>query len=153
MVALWRIGGVVGAAALAAGCASITEHRGYLLDEVLVQSVQPGLDNQASVRGTLGQPTLTSKFGDPVWYYISSRTEQEPFTTPDIEAHSVLAVRFDSAGNVVSAQRSGMDSVVHLNPDGDKTPTLGRERSFLESLFGNIGTVGTGMGGAGAPGG
>jgi hypothetical protein len=26
----------------------------------------------------------------------------------------------------------------------DKTPTLGRERSLLEELFGNIGAVGTG---------
>ena len=29
-----------------------------------------------------------------------------------------------------------------LQPDGDKTPTLGRERGFLEDLFGNIGQVG-----------
>ena len=29
-----------------------------------------------------------------------------------------------------------------LSPDGDATPTLGRERSFLEDLFGNIGAVG-----------
>ena len=38
--------------------------------------------------------------------------------------------------------RSGMEQVVQIDPDGDKTPTLGRERSFLEDLFGNIGTVG-----------
>ena len=153
MVAMWRIGAVLGAATLAAGCSSITEHRGYLMDEVLISAIEPGLDNQASVRGTLGQPTLTSQFGTPVWYYISSTTDQEPFTTPDIATHSVLAVKFDSAGNVVSAQRTGMEQVVHLNPDGDKTPTLGREKGFLESLFGNIGTVGTGLGGTGAPGG
>ncbi len=34
-----------------------------------------------------------------------------------------------------------MDQVVYLTPDGDETPTLGRERGFLEDLFGNIGTV------------
>lgn len=154
MVAIWRIGTVMGAAALAAGCSSITEHRGYLMDEVLVSAVQPGLDNQNSVRGTLGQPTLTSQFGDKTWYYISSRTKQEPFTTPDIASHTVLAVHFDAAGNVVSTERRGIDQVVHLNPDGDKTPTLGRNQGFLEALFGNIGTVGAaGMGGQGGAGG
>lgn len=48
-----------------------------------------------------------------------------------------------------------MEKVVQLRPDGARTPTLGRERTFLEDLFGNIGTVGAaGMGGAqGGPGG
>ncbi len=127
-----------------AGCSSITNHRGYINDDVLIASVQPGLDNRESVRGTLGQPTLVSQFGDPVWYYISSRTEQSPFRQPKIDQHSVLKVQFDEAGNVVSTERSGMEQVARIDPDSAETPTLGRERGFLEDLFGNIGTVGTG---------
>ena len=50
-------------------------------------------------------------------------------------------MKFDEAGNVVSTEQSGVDKVVYLSPDGDATPTLGRERTFLEDLFGNIGTV------------
>jgi len=132
-----------------AGCSSITNHRGYINDEVLISSVQPGLDNRQSVRGTLGQPTMVSQFGDPVWYYVSSRTEQAPFRQPKIEEHSVLSVRFDEAGNVVSTERTGMEQVARISPDGDETPTLGRERGFLEDLFGNIGTVGTAAPGGG----
>ncbi|MFN5902563.1 MAG: outer membrane protein assembly factor BamE, partial [Novosphingobium sp.] len=60
----------------------------------------------------------------------------------------VLRVSFDARGNVVGVERTGIEKVVRLDPDGDKTPTLGRERTFLEDLFGNIGTVGTGAGGA-----
>ena len=33
-------------AALTGGCASIRDHRGYLVDAALVDSVQPGVDNQ-----------------------------------------------------------------------------------------------------------
>jgi len=140
------------ALAMMSGCASITDHRGYLMDEALVASVQPGIDNRDSVRGTLGQPTLTSQFGDPVWYYISSQTEQAPFNTPDIDQHSVLTVKFDGAGNVVSANRTGMETIAHIDPDGDETPTLGRERGFFDDLFGNIGRVGAGgLGGGGGP--
>ncbi|GAA5048143.1 outer membrane protein assembly factor BamE [Erythrobacter westpacificensis] len=155
MPKVWVQGTTVAALGLVlAGCSSITNHRGYINDEVLIASVQPGLDNRQSVRGTLGQPTMTSQFGDPVWYYVSSQTEQSPFRQPKIEEHSVLAVYFDEAGNVVSTDRSGMEQVVRISPDGDETPTLGRERGFLEDLFGNIGTVGAGMpGGGGGPGG
>ncbi|MCB2068096.1 MAG: outer membrane protein assembly factor BamE [Erythrobacter sp.] len=132
-----------------AGCSSIANHRGYINDSVLVASVQPGLDNQQSVRATLGQPSFISQFGDPVWYYVSSRTEQAPFRQPRIRQHQVLEVSFDAAGNVASTNTLGMDQVAHIDPDSHATPTLGRERGFFEDLFGNIGTVGTGAPGAG----
>ncbi|WP_394730769.1 outer membrane protein assembly factor BamE [Altererythrobacter sp. GH1-8] len=136
-----------------AGCSSIRESRGYVVDNVLLTSVQPEIDNKQSVEGTLGRPTFTSQFGEPTWYYVSSVTGRKPFVRPRIRTHSVLAVQFDEAGNVKSVERSGMEQVVDLRPDGDETPTLGRERGFLEDLFGNIGTVGAPGAGAGGPGG
>ena len=151
MRSIVRIAAAAGFILLASGCSSIEASRGYLVDEVLVASVQPGLDNRESVQGTLGRPTLTSQFGEPVWYYVSSRTNQAPFTRPRIATHRVLAVHFDEAGNVTRMDQTGMENVVRLDPDSDKTPTLGRNRTLLQDLFGNIGTVGApGMGG-GAP--
>lgn len=126
----------------AGGCTSIRENRGYITDAVLMDSVQPGIDNQRSVEGMLGRPTFTSQFGEPTWYYVSSVTGRRPFVRPRIKQHSVLAVQFDAAGNVSSAERSGIEQVAYISPDGDETPTLGRERGFLEDLFGNIGAVG-----------
>ena len=140
----------LGCAVLALGaCSSIRESRGFVTDGVLVNSVQPGIDNRRSVEGTLGRPTFESQYGENTWYYISSITGRKPFVRPRIREHSVLAIQFDDAGNVESVERSGVEDVVYLQPDGDKTPTLGRERGFLEDLFGNIGQVG----GIGAPGG
>ncbi|WP_240956824.1 outer membrane protein assembly factor BamE [Pseudopontixanthobacter vadosimaris] len=143
---------LLGAGLAASGCSSIRENRGYIVDQTLTQSVQPGIDNRQSVQATLGRPTFTSQFGEPVWYYVSSVTGRRPFVRPKIEEHSVLAIRFDPAGNVVAADRSGLEQVVYLTPDGDETPTLGRERSFFEDLFGNIGSVGApGMGAPAGP--
>ncbi|WP_390550917.1 outer membrane protein assembly factor BamE [Qipengyuania sp. MTN3-11] len=124
------------------GCSSIRESRGYIVDPVLTAAIQPGIDNQRSVEGTLGRPTFSSQFGQPTWYYVSSTNARRPFVSPRIDQHNVLAVRFDEAGNVIAADRTGIDQVVYLSPDGDQTPTLGRERGFLEDLFGNIGQVG-----------
>ena len=150
-----RTGAMLAFAALAAGCSSIVNHRGYISDEVLLQSVQAGIDNRQSVERTLGRPSFTSQFGDPVWYYVASNTTQAPFTSPRIAANTVLAVRFDPAGNVLSVERTdGLERVARIDPEGDKTPTLGRERGFLQDLFGNIGQVGAaGLGGAGGEGG
>ena len=154
MAGIVRFGVVLGAGLLAAGCSSIVGHKGYLADEVILQSVQPGVDNRTSVQAALGQPSFQSQFGEPVWYYVSSTTGQRPFTNPRITEHTVLAVRFDAAGTVIAADRTGMDQVARISPEGDETPTLGRERSFLEDLFGNIGQVGAaGVGGQGGGGG
>jgi outer membrane protein assembly factor BamE (lipoprotein component of BamABCDE complex) len=147
---------VLAAALTAGGCSSIRETRGYIIDQTLVSTVQPGIDNQQSVTQTLGRPTFTSQFGDPTWYYVSSITGRKPFVRPKIQNHTVLAIKFDANGNVASADRSGVEKVAYFSPDGDQTPTLGRERGFFEDLFGNIGTVGApgaGGGGAGGPGG
>lgn len=134
-------------------CSSIRESRGYVVDGVLVNSVQAGIGNRRSVEATLGRPTFESQYGDKTWYYVSSVTGRRPFVRPKIDTHSVLAVKFDAAGNVVSTQRTGADQIAFLSPDGKETPTLGRERTFLEDLFGNIGQVGAGApgGGAGGP--
>lgn len=154
MHSIVRIAAAAGLGLLATGCSSIQSTRGYLVDEVLVAAVQPGIDNRESVQGTLGRPTLISQFGDPVWYYVSSRTSQAPFTRPRISTHRVLAVHFDERGNVTRMDQSGMENVVRLDPESDETPTLGRNRTFLQDLFGNIGTVGTAApGGAGGAGG
>ena len=153
-VSKFHAGALLAATGLAlAGCSSIRESRGYVTDQVLLNSVQPGIDNQRSVEMTLGRPTFTSQFGEPTWYYVSSTTGRKPFVRPRIQSHQVLAVQFGPDGNVTSAERTGLDQVVYLAPDGDETPMLGRERGFLEDLFGNIGTVGQpGLPGGGGPG-
>ena len=131
-------------AALSAGCSSIRDHQGYLVDEPLIAAIQPGVDNQDSVAGTLGRPTFTGQFDREQrdWYYVSRDTRQLAFNMPRPSAQTVLHVRFDAAGNVESVERTGIELAVKIDPDNDKTPTLGRDRSLLEELFGNIGAVG-----------
>jgi outer membrane protein assembly factor BamE (lipoprotein component of BamABCDE complex) len=145
------------ALALAMGlsaCASIKDHRGYPVDGPLLDSILPGVDNQASVERTLGRPTFISEYGRKDWYYVSTNTRQAAFGRPRAHEQLLVKVVFDDEGNVATIERTGMEKVVRLDPEGDETPTLGRERTFLQDLFGNIGTVGAGApGGAGGPGG
>jgi outer membrane protein assembly factor BamE (lipoprotein component of BamABCDE complex) len=152
---LKRIGmltALFGAALLAQGCSQLRGHQGYIGDATLLTAVQPGVDNKESVQASLGRPTFTGQFGDSDWYYYARDTRQLAFANPRPTTQFVLHVKFDSAGNVVSATRSGLENIAKISPESDKTPTLGRDTSFFEELFGNIGSVGTGApsgGGAG----
>jgi outer membrane protein assembly factor BamE (lipoprotein component of BamABCDE complex) len=54
---------------------------------------------------------------------------------------TVLRVQFDQAGNVTAVQKTGKELIARVDPSSDKTPTLGRDKSFFQELFGNIGTI------------
>jgi outer membrane protein assembly factor BamE (lipoprotein component of BamABCDE complex) len=145
---------VTGLTTLAGGCTTtIRDHRGFLVDQTLVDTVAPGIDNKASVERTLGRPTFSSQYGDPSWYYVSIDTKQPPFHGPRPTKETVLRVRFDAQGNVATIDQANVSHVAEIKPDRASTPALGRKRSFFEDLFGNIGTVSAVGGPSGGPGG
>jgi outer membrane protein assembly factor BamE (lipoprotein component of BamABCDE complex) len=129
-------------AVLASGCTAIREHRGYVVDQVLVASVQPGVDNRESVQTSLGRPTFTGQFDQRDWYYVSRETKQLAFNSPRPTEQTVLHIRFNEAGTVEAVNRTGLELARNVTPDGRETPTLGSNRSFFEDIFGNIGAVG-----------
>ena len=135
-----------GAGLASAGCTRVQDLQGYVVDETLVTAVQPGVDNKDSVMATLGRPTFTGTFDQNDWYYVSRTTKNFAYRNPQPNAQTVLHIRFDDGGNVASVDRKGLEQVVSIDPMSDKTPTLGRNKSIWEELFGNIGAVGTGQG-------
>ena len=122
-------------------CTGIREHKGFVIDPTLAEGIQVGIDNKDSVMKSMGRPTFTGQFDQNDWYYVSRDTTQLAFRDPKVTQQTVLRVQFDQAGNVTSVQRTGKELIAQVDPSSDKTPTLGRERSFFQELFGNIGTI------------
>ena len=132
---------IIAAGLAVSSCAGIREHRGFVIDQALADGIQVGVDNKDSVTRTLGRPTFTGQFDPNDWYYVSRNTAQIAFRDPKVTEQSIVRVQFDQAGNVASIQKTGKELIARVDPSGDKTPTLGRKRSFFEELFGNIGTI------------
>jgi outer membrane protein assembly factor BamE (lipoprotein component of BamABCDE complex) len=126
-------------AGIATACTPIRLHQGYVADPTLISGIQPGVDNRDSVVGTLGRPTFVGQFDQRDWYYVSRETRQLAFARPRPTDQVVLHIRFDEQGNVQSVERTGMERIVSIDPDPRQTPTLGRERSLFEEIFGNVG--------------
>lgn len=132
---------MMGLALALSACAGSRDHKGFVLDTTLADAIQVGVDNKDSVTRTLGRPTFTGQFDPNDWYYLSRNTAQLAFRDPKVTNQTVLRIQFDQAGNVTSVQKTGKETIAKVEPSGDKTPTLGRKRSFFEELFGNIGTI------------
>jgi outer membrane protein assembly factor BamE (lipoprotein component of BamABCDE complex) len=134
---------------LTGGCTRVRAQQGYIADESLIGTIKPGVDNRDSVQRTLGRPTFAGQFESGDWYYVSRQTRQIAFVNPRPTKQMVLRIRFDARGNVAAVDRTGLEKIASISPLGTKTPTLGKDRSFFEELFGNIGQVGSvGRGGA-----
>lgn len=144
---------LLGLGLIASGCARVPGHQGFIADSVLIDTIKPGVDNRQSVEKTLGRPSFVGQFGTNEYYYIGRDTKQLAFALPSPSSQIALRIRFDGAGNVASIDKSGVERIAKINPNGDKTPTLGRNRGFFEDLFGNIGQVGAGGLGGGGQGG
>lgn len=141
----------LGSALALSGCTRMKNTQGYIADDLMVRSILPGVDNRESVSRTLGNPTIASQWGDKQWYYVQRKTAQLAYLNPKPTEQLLLVVSFDDKGNVASVERRGLEHVAAIKPEGDTTPTLGRETGILKDLFGNIGSVGAAGGGGGGP--
>jgi outer membrane protein assembly factor BamE (lipoprotein component of BamABCDE complex) len=152
---LVRLAAAVMGAALVGGCSTIgiKEHRGYVMDKELASTIQVGVDNKESVAKTLGRPSFTGQFDANDWYYVARDTRSVAFKSQTVLDQDVLHVRFDPAGNVAAVNTTGKELIAKISPNDDKTPTLGRSRSFFDEVFGNIGVLNQGaLGGQQPPG-
>src|SRR3546814_5881994 len=84
---------------LASGWARMRAHQGYLVYNLLVYSIQPGVDNRASVERTLGRPSFEAQFNSNEWYYVARDTRQLAFSMPKAVDQTILRIRFDSSGD------------------------------------------------------
>ena len=132
---------IIGFGLALSACAGTRDHRGFVIDQALADGIQVGVDNKDSVAKTLGRPTFTGQFDANDWYYVSRDTAQLAFRDPKVTDQTTLRVQFDQAGNVAAVSKTGKELIASVNPSGDKTPTLGRKRSFFDEMFGNIGTI------------
>lgn len=126
------------------GCSSRKFVRGYMADEEMVSSIRAQVDTHDSVKEMLGSPSSVSTFDNDSWYYYSKKSESLAFFKEDITQLDIIAVRFDTDGYVTVVDRYSLDDRNNIDPVGKTTKTHGRELSFIQELFGNIGRFGAG---------
>ena len=124
-----------------AACAPIKDVRGYVPDEEKVASVRVGADTRDTVQDKLGTPSSTATFGDPTWYYISTEQERYAYFQPDVTKRQILAIQFADDGKVNDIRTYGMEDGQVIALVDRETPSRGKEMSFLQQVFGNMGAL------------
>jgi len=115
------------------------ERRGFVPEQEKIEKLKAGTDTRATVEETLGTPSAKATFDDDTWYYISDRTETVAFFDAEVLERTVLAIVFDDNGNVKDIGKYGAKDGKIIEFVARKTPTKGKELTFLEQMFGNLG--------------
>lgn len=142
-MALRRSGFVVIALAslVLAGCFTQTRVHGHLVSETMLAQVPVGA-SQDQVVLALGTPSTTSTVPDTgeAYYYVSQKTEAPArFMTPRVVDQRVVAVYFDKDKRVTQVANYGLQDGKVFDFVARKTPTGGREVSFVGQLLQGLG--------------
>jgi outer membrane protein assembly factor BamE (lipoprotein component of BamABCDE complex) len=148
----WRLMLALAALLGAAACAPIKDTRGYMPEPEQVAQVVPGITTKDKVYDLFGSPSSMGTFDQKVWYYIEKKTQKRALGSEETTDQQVLAVEFDQSGTVTEVKRWGMKDGVAVTPVARVTETRGRELSFLQQIFGNLGRFNSKVpGGFGSP--
>jgi outer membrane protein assembly factor BamE (lipoprotein component of BamABCDE complex) len=112
---------------------------GFMPNPELVAQVEPGQITRAGVAEVLGSPSTIATFDSDTWYYVTQKTRTIAFLKPEIVDQEVLAIKFDDEQVVSSVHRYTIEDGLVIDPVSRKTPTAGKELTFLQQLFGNVG--------------
>ncbi len=142
------------------GCTPVISQRGYLPDPDAESGVTVGADTKTTIQDKLGDPSLQATFNSDAWYYVTSVEKQVAFFTPTIQSRSILAVYFDKDGKVADLKHYTLADGHVVAFETRKTPSRGRELTFLQQLFnatpgvpgGGASTQEQNPGGGGGPG-
>jgi outer membrane protein assembly factor BamE (lipoprotein component of BamABCDE complex) len=130
----------IGAATIGlSACTAVVDRRGFLPDDSQTTAFQTGVDTKATVLTRLGNPSQIGVFDEQVWYYISAIQSQTAFYRPRTTARTITAVSFDDSDLVSEVRTYGLQDGRVVAYDDRRTPTRGREVTFLEQIFGSIG--------------
>ncbi|WP_298835559.1 outer membrane protein assembly factor BamE [uncultured Roseobacter sp.] len=143
-----RLAGVIAVCCVVGACSSLYSNHGYVPTQEDLDQIAVGVDTRSSVEETLGSAASSSVISDNAMYFVRSRIRKTAFLEPQVVDREVLAISFDSNGIVANVERFGLEDGQVVPLARRVTDTTVGSRSFLQQLFGNIGSFApSGLGG------
>lgn len=144
---------------ITASCSSIIDTRGHTINTEDLKQVVEGQSTKEDIQALFGSPSITSSFGNDIWYYISVTKERFAFYAPEVTKQHVFAFTYNEAGALDHYDEFKLEDGKLVDFVEKTTPTAGKSLTAVEQLLGNLGrfnapgtTPGSRGGGIGGPG-
>lgn len=127
-------------------CAPVIDNRGYVFDESLLPQLVVGTTSEADIITIMGSPSTVSTLNGGAYYYISSRFITEAYRAPRETERRVLAIFLDEDKKIRDLGFYTLEDGNIVTIVARTTETQGRELTFLQQIFGNLGRFESGDG-------
>ena len=127
-------------------CAPVIDNRGYVFDESLLPQLVVGTTSEADIITIMGSPSAVSTLNGGAYYYISSRFITEAYRAPRETERRVLAIFLDEDKKIRDLGFYTLEDGNIVTIVARTTETQGRELTFLQQIFGNLGRFESGDG-------
>ena len=127
-------------------CAPVIDNRGYVFDESLLPQLVVGTTSEADIITIMGSPSTVSTLNGGAYYYISSRFITEAYRAPRETERRVLAIFLDEDKKIRDLGFYTLEDGKIVTIVERTTETQGRELTFLQQIFGNLGRFESGDG-------
>ena len=127
-------------------CAPVIDNRGYVFDESLLPQLVVGTTSEADIITIMGSPSTVSTLNGGAYYYISSRFITEAYREPRETERRVLAIFLDEDKKIRDLGFYTLEDGNIVTIVARTTETQGRELTFLQQIFGNLGRFESGDG-------
>ncbi|MGI9462181.1 MAG: outer membrane protein assembly factor BamE domain-containing protein [Alphaproteobacteria bacterium] len=134
---LWLLVAAVGLVA----CADVVR-RGEVVKQYQLELLQTGKSNYNDVLAALGTPSSYSTYDRRIWYYFSQTKNQWGFFDPSFSDQEVYQIKLNDKGIYIGYKKYTGDDAVKLSISKKTTPTVARDKSFLQELISNFGRYG-----------
>ncbi|MDI9313469.1 MAG: outer membrane protein assembly factor BamE [Hydrotalea sp.] len=116
-----------------------TVKRGEVIKPFQLEQLVIGKSNYNDILNILGTPTSVSTYDPRFWYYFSQTKSQWGFLEPTFQDQEVYQVKLDDQGNYLGYKKFTGNDAVKLSVSKNTTPTVARDKSFLQELVTNFG--------------
>ena len=127
-------------------CVPVVDNRGYVFDESLLPQLVVGTTSEADIITIMGSPSTVSTLNGGAYYYISSRFITEAYRAPRETERRVLAIFLDEDKKIRDLGFYTLEDGNIVTIVARTTETQGRELTFLQQIFGNLGRFESGDG-------
>lgn len=123
-------------------CISVRSQHGYIMETGETElTAKVGIDTKDSVLARYGAPSITPALNANTWYYVAANDNNRAFLRTKTVQREVIAFSFSVDGSVAEVKTYNIADGEEINLVDRKTPTRGKELTFLEQLVGNVGQL------------
>lgn len=136
-----RLGLVLAAGLVLAGCTTQVRFHGYVPDDAALAAIEVGRSDREAVAQAVGRPGAAGLLRDGAWFFVGSRWEHYAWRAPVEVERELVAVSFDANGIVTNIERFGLQDGEVVALSRRVTDTGPQGATLISQLIRNFGRI------------